>query len=543
MEASQKDWLGGRQFDVDRYLHGATLEETVAAGVSCLVTGRRRDSNVYFVQSGGTWVLAGTAWRGRAGLIKSAAETLFGAGARPRAIVLTRVHPDHAGSASELARRWDVTVYVHPGELPLPPSGRIIGALAGVERRWMFPSGQDGLSPIDPDAGVPGLPDWQVIPTPGHLALFREADRALIAGDAVLTVNLNSPGDALSQRHTLGGPPRVATWNWRAATGSVSELARLEPGVLEPSVLAPGHGRPNSALPVPGTKNSFDETHGSGHSFLCSDLLGHDPRSLVHPVIVCRKTNRSCKPIRSQMLPGDRRWADTELGNALAPEELVAVGWRSDRRHTCPQTGGCRPSSPMMDDRGHLRKQPVVRSAIQQQDLVGCVHLANAQRIVLYDPALPALFQCLNDQPGHSNRIGGRHAAEADIHRRWSGIQKSLERRGWFPMGWGIQKPVTGHVNVVAPICRSRHDRRAVGTEKGIVIAQHLTGHAPSGQRAKADSALVSIHAAAVELPHSLIENVVCQQIAGPSQRVPSRTKGGVGEDSRAQIGDEEGSD
>jgi glyoxylase-like metal-dependent hydrolase (beta-lactamase superfamily II) len=243
VEASQKDWLGGRQFDVDRYLHGATLEETVATGVYCLVTGKRRDSNVYFVQSGETWDLVDTAWRGRAELIRSAAETLFGVGTRPRAIVLTHVHPDHAGSASELARMWDVAVYVHPDELPLPPSGRIIGALASVERRWMFPSGQVGLSPIDPDVGVPGLPDWQVIPTPGHtpghLALFREGDRALIPGDAVLTVNLNSPGDALSQRHTLGGPPRFATWNWQAATESVSELVGLEP-----SVLAPGHGRP-----------------------------------------------------------------------------------------------------------------------------------------------------------------------------------------------------------------------------------------------------------------------------------------------------------
>ena len=144
MEASRIDWLGGRQFDVDRYLHGATLEETVATGVYCLVTGKRRDSNVYFVQSGGTWVLVDTMWRGRAGLISSAAETLFGAGARPRAIVLTHVHPDHAGSASELARRWDVTVYVHPDELPLPPSGRIIGALARVERNWMFPPGSPG---------------------------------------------------------------------------------------------------------------------------------------------------------------------------------------------------------------------------------------------------------------------------------------------------------------------------------------------------------------------------------------------------------------
>ena len=120
--------------------------------------------------------------------------------------MLTHVHPDHAGSASELARRWDVTVYVHPGELPLPPSGRIIGALAGVERRWMFPSGQDGLSPVDPDAGVPGLPDWQVIPTPGHtpghLALFREADRALIAGDAVWAWKSSPPA----------GKPPSAMW-------------------------------------------------------------------------------------------------------------------------------------------------------------------------------------------------------------------------------------------------------------------------------------------------------------------------------------------
>ncbi len=65
--------------------------------------------------------------------------------------------------------------------------------------------------PYRPDVGVPGLPDWQVIPTPGHtpghLAPFREADRTLIAGDAVLTVDLNSLGDALSQK----AHPRRAT--------------------------------------------------------------------------------------------------------------------------------------------------------------------------------------------------------------------------------------------------------------------------------------------------------------------------------------------
>ena len=42
----------------------------------------------------------------------------------------------------------------------------------------MFPPGHDELSPIDPNAGVPGLPDWQIIPTPGHTPghLAREAD-------------------------------------------------------------------------------------------------------------------------------------------------------------------------------------------------------------------------------------------------------------------------------------------------------------------------------------------------------------------------------
>jgi len=71
MEASQTDWFGGRQFDVDRYLHGATLEETMVPGVYSLVTGKRRDSNVYFVQSGETWVLVDTMWRGRGELIRT----------------------------------------------------------------------------------------------------------------------------------------------------------------------------------------------------------------------------------------------------------------------------------------------------------------------------------------------------------------------------------------------------------------------------------------------------------------------------------------
>jgi len=95
---------------------------------------------------------------------------------------------------------------------------------------------------FDPAAGVPGLPDWQAVPTPGHtpghLAFFRGKDRVLITGDAVLTVNVNSVPRLLTGKREVAGPPWISTWNWPAAKESVAALARLNPDVL-----ACGHGR------------------------------------------------------------------------------------------------------------------------------------------------------------------------------------------------------------------------------------------------------------------------------------------------------------
>ena len=75
--------------------------------------------NIYFVQSASSWVLIDTATAGQGGRIREAAEALFGASARPAAILLTHVHPDHSGSALELARAWDCPVYLHPDEMDL----------------------------------------------------------------------------------------------------------------------------------------------------------------------------------------------------------------------------------------------------------------------------------------------------------------------------------------------------------------------------------------------------------------------------------------
>jgi glyoxylase-like metal-dependent hydrolase (beta-lactamase superfamily II) len=224
-----------------------------------------RGSNVYFVRSGSAWVLIDTAWANCGRSIQQAAESLFGANARPAAILLTHIHPDHAGSALELAQMWELPVYVHPGELPVAA-----GTLSALEEyplgpldRWiilpllralparrvasMLAKGslKDRARPFDPNAAVPGLPDWACIPTPGHtpghVSFFRPSDRVLITGDALVTVKLNSVWGFLLQQQGLSGPPWYTTWSWSAAKESIAALARLEPRVL-----AGGHGIPMS---------------------------------------------------------------------------------------------------------------------------------------------------------------------------------------------------------------------------------------------------------------------------------------------------------
>jgi glyoxylase-like metal-dependent hydrolase (beta-lactamase superfamily II) len=219
---------------------------------------------VYFVQSGSSWVLIDAASANCGLSIKKTAELLFGANTRPASILLTHDHPDHAGSALELAHMWGCPIYVHPDELPLAvardistieryanPLDRwiILPLLRVVPRRWVKSilskaNLEDVAQSFDPGAAVPNLPDWECIPTPGHVAFFRTSDRFLISGDAVMTVNLNSFWGFLLwcfriNKKRVSGPPWYSTWNGRAAKESVIALAGLEP-----CVLASGHGVP-----------------------------------------------------------------------------------------------------------------------------------------------------------------------------------------------------------------------------------------------------------------------------------------------------------
>lgn len=75
--------------------------------------------------------------------------------------------------------------------------------------------------------------------TRGHVSLWRESDRTVIAGDAFITTKQESLWAVLTQRAEVHGPPMYFTEDWRAAAESVRRLA-----ALRPQLAVTGHGRP-----------------------------------------------------------------------------------------------------------------------------------------------------------------------------------------------------------------------------------------------------------------------------------------------------------
>ena len=212
--------------------------------------------NYYIIQDliNDQWVLVDAGLKWSASNIKETAAYLFGSESIPAAIILTHGHFDHVGSVTKLADEWDVPVYAHHLEIPYlsglsnyPPPDPTVGGGLMSAMSFLYPktpvNAWRHLKVLPSDGKIPALPEWRYIHTPGHTAghisLYRESDRVLIAGDAFVTTKAESLYSTIFQTKIVSGPPKYFTSDWEAAQLSVEKLVKLNP-----KTAATGHGRP-----------------------------------------------------------------------------------------------------------------------------------------------------------------------------------------------------------------------------------------------------------------------------------------------------------
>ena len=145
---------------------------------------------------------------------------------RPRALLLTHIHLDHAAATGALVRRWpDLEVYVHERGAPhlidpsklLASAGRLYGDM--MERLWgeIVPVPEANVKPLSGGERVLGM---RVAYTPGHAShhvcyLHEESGTAFVGDVAAVKI----PGVDLIVPPTP--PPDIDVETWEDSIGIV----------------------------------------------------------------------------------------------------------------------------------------------------------------------------------------------------------------------------------------------------------------------------------------------------------------------------------
>jgi glyoxylase-like metal-dependent hydrolase (beta-lactamase superfamily II) len=155
-------------------------------------------------------------------------------GERPKALLLTHIHFDHAGAAGALVRRWpDLEVYVHERGAPhmanperlVASAARLYGGEEGLRETWgeVVPVPEDNLKVLSGGETVLG---FDVEYTPGHashhVCYFR--DGVAFVGDMA---GVRVPPYDLTLAPTP--PPDIDVEAWER---SVDAIAAREPETL-----------------------------------------------------------------------------------------------------------------------------------------------------------------------------------------------------------------------------------------------------------------------------------------------------------------------
>jgi len=198
---------------------------------------------VFVLAAFGSWVylLAGETLAlvdtGRRGSTRRILQTLAQAGYRAESLttlVVTHHHMDHIGSLASLQEATGARVAAHHLEAPLiggaaPRPNPFQPALLARAMKPVVAWSEPPPAPVDlllqDGDGVPALPGWQVLHTPGHtvgsLSLWHEEEGVLIAGDALEY-----------RRGRLALPSRLFTADMAQAKASIRRLAALEVDIL-----------------------------------------------------------------------------------------------------------------------------------------------------------------------------------------------------------------------------------------------------------------------------------------------------------------------
>jgi hydroxyacylglutathione hydrolase len=143
--------------------------------------------------------------------------------------VITHAHADHQGSSAAICSAREVPLWCGEKEVATAESGRTAAAGANnvitrwQERNWAGPGHPVGRALSEGDT----VGEFEVLEVPGHapghVALWRERDRTLIAGDVLFNRH------PLTGRAHLSEPPAFFTIDPVTNRASIRRIAALRP--------------------------------------------------------------------------------------------------------------------------------------------------------------------------------------------------------------------------------------------------------------------------------------------------------------------------
>jgi len=121
--------------------------------------------------------------------------------------VVSHMHPDHAGLASLLQKKYNIPIIAHPSAKKW--YGSFLGELQhfidvllawyvsikmkNPPKRMWYPSALKPDYIVEDGQKLPFFDDWQIIYTPGHtshdISLYHEQSKTIYLGDVVLKIN------------------------------------------------------------------------------------------------------------------------------------------------------------------------------------------------------------------------------------------------------------------------------------------------------------------------------------------------------------------